>query len=192
MGYYDPYPQVSLDKPVCLIGFMGAEVHHTTYTLSSMTGIPYVELDKRVEHEMGMSVAQLYLERGERFWRDVEATMLERALKERPTPLICLGASALLDPVSKERCLSQAEVIYIRRPREVLLESIQRGRRETPSRYPYWSQRHPQSLDELDPLLRSREPTYESAHRLIDAGSLSPLEVARRLMSRLGWMIEQA
>lgn len=190
MGYYDPYPQVSLTRPHCLVGFMGSEVHHTTYFLSSMTGVPYVELDKRVEHEVGMSVAQLYLESGEERWRAVEADALARALRERPAPLICLGPSALLSEQSRALCLSSAELIYIRRPRDVLLDHIRRGRVETPGRFPYWAKQIPRSIDDLTPYLKTREPTYESAHRLLDAGDLSPLEVARRLMNRLGWDVE--
>ena len=54
MGYYDHYPQVEISKPICLIGFMGSEVHSVAYFISSMTGLPYVELDKLVEHEVGM------------------------------------------------------------------------------------------------------------------------------------------
>ena len=188
MGYYDPYPQVRLAKPLCLVGFMGSEAHSVGYFISSMTGLSYVELDKLIEHDVGMSLAQLYLEDGERRWRQLEATHLSRVLKQTPPRLICLGDGSLLNPENQKLCLSLANLVYVRRPRAALLRNIQRGRVETPGRYPYWSQRIPHSVGDLDALLRSREPTYELAHTLIDAGELTSLEVARRLMTRYGWM----
>ena len=124
MGYYDPYPQVEITQPVCLIGFMGSDVHSVGYFISSMTGLPYVEIDKLVEHEVGMTLAQLYLEEGEHRWRQLESDHLVRALRERPARLICLGDGSLLTKINQERCLSRAELIYIRRPRHVLLHQI--------------------------------------------------------------------
>ena len=191
VGYYDPYPQVRLAKPICLVGFMGSETHSVGYFVSSMTGLPYVELDKLIEHEVGMSLAQLYLEDGERRWRRLEALHLSRVLKQTPPRLICLGDGSLLNRESQKLCLSSAKLVYIRRPRTALLSNIQRGRVETPGRYPYWSQRIPRSIEDLDALLRTREPTYELAHTLIDAGELTSLEVARRLMTRYGWLSEE-
>ena len=188
MGYYDHHSQIILAKPLCLVGFTGAEVHSVGYFISGMTGIPYVELDKLVEHDVGMSLAQLYLEEGEDRWRQLESHHLAKTLDVRPPRIICLGDGSLLSSVNQQRCLSNAELIYIRRPREVLLHHIQRGRVEVPGRYPYWSRRIPSSVADLDDFLTIREPTYELAHTLIDAGELTSLEIARRLMSRRGWL----
>ena len=55
MGYYDPYPTHQLEKPLCLVGFMGSEIHMVGYFLSSMTGLPFIELDKWIEHEQKVS-----------------------------------------------------------------------------------------------------------------------------------------
>ena len=191
MGYYDPYPQVILGKPVCLIGFMGSEVHHITYFLSSMTGIPFIELDKLIEHDVGMSLAQLYLEEGETRWRAREEVHLKRALDTSPPRLICLGDGALIAAENRRLCLQKADVLYVRRPREVLLENIQRGRREVPGRFPYWSTHAPQGIEDLTELLRRRESTYEAAPHMIDAGELTALEIAQKLIRRFKWFSEE-
>ena len=39
-GYYDPYPQVSLERPVALTGFFGAQVEQVAHALSARTGVP--------------------------------------------------------------------------------------------------------------------------------------------------------
>ena len=185
MGYYDPYPQKSLKQPLCLVGCSGAEVHSIAYWISGLTGLPYIEVDKLVEHEVGKGLAHLYLESGEEEWRAVERRLLSRTLGETPPRIICIGESALLNPESLRECLRRSELVYIRRPRDVLLKAIQRGRVETPNRFPYWSRHAPTDLEELDRFLRPREPAYEAAQHLVDAGELAPLELARRLITRL-------
>ena len=188
MGYYDPYPLVYLDRPVCLIGFMGSEVHSIGYFISTLTGIPFVELDKLVEHDVGMSLAQLYLEEGESRWRALESKHLKRALKMSPARLICLGDGALLDEENLELCLSRTTLVYIRRPQRSLLKRVQRGRQENPQRFPLWVRRSPESLSELLPLLKRREPLYEKAEVLIDTGDLGALETAQRVNKRFSWL----
>ena len=189
MGYYDPYPLVKLEKPLCLIGFMGCEVHSIVYFISSLTGLPFLELDKQIEHTVGMSLAQLYLEQGETRWRELESSYLKKALSMSPPRLICLGDGALLNPEHQQLCLSQSELIYLRRPQRSLLERIQRGRRETPQRFPYWVKKSPSTFSDLEELLTLREPGYEKAHTLIDIGDLGALEAANRIIKRCKWSL---
>lgn len=185
MAYYDPYPLVNLDKPLCLVGFMGCDIHSIGYFIASLTGLPFVEVDKLIEHEVGMSLAQLYLERGEEEWRRLEDYFLRKTLDMKPARLICLGDGALINPQNQSICLQNADLIYIRRPQRSLLERIQKGRRELPQRFPLWVNRAPHSFAELKPLLDERVPTYESAHTLVDIGDLSALEASQRIIKRL-------
>lgn len=186
MGYYDPYPLIHLERPLCLIGFMGSDVHSISYFLASMTGLPFTEVDKLVEHEVGMSLAELYLREGELRWRQLEKHFLSKALSERPARLICLGDGALLRRENLELCLQSSELVYIRRPRISLLDRVTKARSENIQRLPYLVNAQPHS-DELLALLKEREVGYEHAHRLFDAGELSSLEAAHGLSVRLGW-----
>ena len=187
MGYYDPYPQVSLERPLCIIGAAGSDAHSVGYWISSMTGLSYIEVDKLIEHEMGKGLAHLKIDGEVEHQRALERRFIKRALRERPARLICLGESALLDAETMSERTKYADLVYIRRPRPFLLEAIIRGRVESPNRFPHWVREAPQDLTELDGFLKPRESTYETAETLIDAGELPPLEVARRLMKRLGW-----
>ena len=185
MAYYDPYPLVTLDRPLCLIGFMGCDVHSICYFIASLTGLPSVEVDKLIEHKVGMSLAQLYLERGEEEWRRLEEHFLEKTLDMQPARLICLGDGALINPHNRSLCIQKSEVVYIRRPQRSLLKRVQKGRQEFPQRFPLWVNRELHSFEELQPLLDERIPTYESAHTLVDIGELSALEASQRIIKRL-------
>ena len=185
MSYYDPYPQEMLEQAICLIGFMGCEIHSIAYFLSSLTGYPFVEVDKLVEHEKGMSLAQLYLEQGEQVWRQSESEQLKNALSLKPARIICLGDGALLSKTNQKLCLEQSKLVYLRRPEQSLLRRVQKGRKENIQRFPLWLKSEPRSFDELLPLLSSRRASYEQAHTLIDIGELSALASAQHVIKRL-------
>ena len=185
MSYYDPYPQDMLEQPLCLVGFMGCEIHSIAYFMSSLTGYPFVEVDKLVEHQKGMSIAQLYLEHGEETWRQCESEQIKVALSLKPARIICLGDGALLDSTNQSLCLNQSKVVYLRRPQQGLLKRIQQGRKENIQRYPFWLKREPKHADEVLALLKLREFGYEQAHTLIDIGELSALASAQHIIKRL-------
>lgn len=189
MGYYDYEPQVLLTRPLCLVGFMGSEVHSIGYFLSSMSGVPFVDVDKLVEHEAGMSLSKLLKLKGESHWRGLEYTVLRRSLEACPPRLICLGDGTLLKAESLHLCLQQSELIYLRRPRMSLHSRIRQGVDESPQRFPLLINQHFSSEQLLEELTR-REVSYERAHRLFDAGDLSALEAARALARRLEWSLE--
>lgn len=65
---------------VTLAGFMGAGKTCTGKALAGMLGWDFEDLDARVEHKKGMSIADFILSEGEEAFRAVEAECLRDAL----------------------------------------------------------------------------------------------------------------
>ncbi len=187
VGYYDHHPTVDIDKPFVITGFSGSRSHSVAHFLAAMTGLPLTDLDRQIEHHAGRSLALLQREDGPNAWRNIEAQLLIRALKESPPRLLAVGEGALLHAKARKAAWKMAHVVYIRRPRPTLLANIQQGLRQNPERYPIFIDRYPQDVTALEPLLATREPIYERAHTQLDVMDIQPVEVARLLASRLGW-----
>lgn len=187
MGYYDHHALVTIDKPVSLIGFSGAGVHRATYFLSSMTGLPFTDIDRQIEHFAGRSLAQIQIEEGEAAWRELERQVVLRSLRERPPRILCLGEGALLDAKVRKEVMLRSRLVYVRRPREVLLRNIQKGLGESPGRYPLFIQDMPTDTVALEPLLAEREAHYERAHVHVDVADIGAIDVAKLVAERLGW-----
>jgi len=184
-GYYDPAPSAPLRSPICVIGFMGSESHMIAALCSSLTGHPLIDLDDWVEHEAGVSLAELYRTRGASAWRALELKGLQRALSASRPSIIALGDGALLPTEARLLQRSAGALVYIKRPLASLYEGLLKERSAKPSRFPYWSRRAPQGTDELEPLLSARSIAYEQAELVLDAGGDVPLKVAQRLAERL-------
>ena len=57
MGYYDPYPALYLDRPKVLVGPLGGGIALTGASVSAMLGLPFIDLDRLVEHSFGCDFA---------------------------------------------------------------------------------------------------------------------------------------
>ena len=94
-GYYDPVVLQVLDKPIALCGVWGACVPEVAAHVSSYTGIPFVDLERHMEHEHGSSLSSL---RGEPARMSIlERRSLQKVLSVRPYPIIALRTETLWD-----------------------------------------------------------------------------------------------
>ena len=64
-------------RPIFLIGYMGCGKSTLGRMVSSLTGISFIDLDNYIEGRYHASVSQLFAERGERGFRDIERAMLQ-------------------------------------------------------------------------------------------------------------------
>lgn len=186
MSYYDPFPVVHLDRPLSLVGFIGAETNMVGRLLSSVTGLPFATLSALVAHAAGRSAADLRRAQGEAALRALEGPTLARALADRPAGVLVLDDATLLDRGNLRRVQQESTLVYVHRPFEALARRIRSDRRDHAS------------LDgvrdeaDLRALLRARAPGYAAAALRIDGGDRAPLDIAREIAGRLGWSVFEA
>jgi shikimate kinase len=183
--YYGHHPSHTLKRPLCLIGMMGSEANVVAYQLSSLTGLPLIELDAKVEHEAGCSLSALYERGGANAWRAAELRALKRALSNARPSIISLGDGALLSKEARGLWRGRAHLVYIERPLEELFERCLLARKDHPQRFPYWRAAPPSSAEALTPLLNARLEGYQEATLTLSAEARSALSVAQELLSTL-------
>lgn len=85
----------SLRCHIFLIGFMGAGKSTVGRLLGQKLGVPVVELDQRIEKMQHMTVSQIFEERGEPYFRQLEEIALESCSADQPSVVSCGGGTAL-------------------------------------------------------------------------------------------------
>ncbi len=75
---------------IYLIGFMGAGKSHWGRLLARETGLPFVDLDERIEAAMEMSVGSVFTLLGEPFFREQERLALHKTA-EIPAAVVATG-----------------------------------------------------------------------------------------------------
>lgn len=183
-GYYDYGPRVQLPRPLALIGFMGAGTHLTGHALASKLGLPLLPIDRHVEHEAGMSLSSLQVQRGDGARRALEHESIARAARERPSGIVVLGDGALLQRATLNLVCAQMDLIYIERPLDALYDAVRQELADSPGRYPEFVLKPP-TREDLQTLLAEREPGYQQAKHGLHAERLHPQRVCDALVEEL-------
>jgi shikimate kinase len=155
---------------IVLVGFMGAGKTSVGRKLATRLGWAFVDLDRRIEEQAGTSVPQLFRERGEPAFRELEQQAAESLADARDT-VVAAGGGAFQSPATRAALSRGALTVWLRCDLETLLRRIGRGAGRPLAG----------SRETMRALLEQREATYKLADRAEDTARASPSEVARRV-----------
>lgn len=159
---------------VYLVGMPGSGKSTVGPVLADLLGVPFVELDARIEAQAGAPVREIFEREGEARFRELEAAALKDAAASDPSVVSC-GGGVVLEPANRVALRATGEVVFLSVPLEVLHERV----RPAEDR-PLIRQR-----EDLERLFREREPLYrEFAAHVVD-GTGTPTEVAERVRGEL-------
>ncbi len=108
-GYYDDYhPQVQLRCPLVLVGIATEPARRLGHWIAATEGLPFIDLDRHIEHRAGRSLWALVAERGESYYRELEQQALVAALRATPTGVIVGGDGVALSANNRTLLANQA------------------------------------------------------------------------------------
>jgi shikimate kinase len=154
-------------RPLALLGFMGSGKTMVGAIVAERSHATFFDVDHLVEHEAGMSIADLFATAGEPAFRSLERQVLPRALQAGA--VVALGGGAVMDDDNWALISERATTVYI----EVPFESVWERIRLVPGR-PLLAGRTAQEVQAVYELRRSR---YEQALHRVN-GDRPPGEVA--------------
>jgi 3-dehydroquinate synthase/shikimate kinase/3-dehydroquinate synthase len=96
---------------IVLIGFMGAGKTTVGSLVARELRMPFIDTDRAIEQRTGMSIPELFENKGEPYFRDVERQVVASALSGPPA-VVALGGGAPEDP-STSAVLEWNEVIHL-------------------------------------------------------------------------------
>ena len=107
------------DRPVVLVGLMGAGKTSVATRLARALGRPVRDNDEDLQRRYGGSAAEQYEQHGAGVLHAREAAALLDALAQLPPPVIAAAASVVEDPTCQQ-ALTGAFVVWLDAPPEVL------------------------------------------------------------------------
>jgi shikimate kinase len=154
-----------------LIGFMGSGKTLVGALVAERSSSSFFDVDHLVEHEAGMSIADLFATGGEPAFRALEKKVLPNAL--RPGAVVALGGGAVMDDDNWAMISDRATTVYI----EVPFEGVWRRIRHVPGR-PLIAGR---AAEDVEALYERRRSRYEQAEHRVN-GDRPPGEVATEVL----------
>lgn len=112
-----------LDRPIVMVGLMGAGKTSVGRALARRLGIPFVDSDKEIEAAAGCSVVDIFSMYGESEFRRVEQRVVERILDTDPrVKVLSTGEGAFITPAVRDVLLKNALTIWLKADLELLVK----------------------------------------------------------------------
>jgi XRE family transcriptional regulator, aerobic/anaerobic benzoate catabolism transcriptional regulator len=169
-------PRRSSFSGIALIGLRGAGKSTLGKMLAKRIGWSFVELNKEVERENGLSVAEIIALYGQEGFRRMEQAALKQLLARNELMVLATGGGIVSEPLTFDLILSSFYTIWLKADPE---EHMARVRRQGDLR-PMADDRS--AMAELRNILLSREPLYSRASAVVDTAGLSVDAAAARLI----------
>ena len=172
-------------RRVIIVGYMGAGKTTVGRALAKELGMRFYDLDWYIEGRMRKTVPQLFAERGEDGFRQVERTMLHEAAEFEDIILSCGGgAPCFFD--NMEYMNSRGDTVYLKASPEVLCAHLRMGK----TRRPLLEGKTPeQLLGFVTEQLARREQYYMQARHVLDVNLLDNYEKIKVSVDRLRSML---
>lgn len=173
-----------LDRPVVLVGLMGAGKSTVGRRLARRLGLPFVDSDAAIEDAAGCTPAEVYERYGETDFRDGERRLVARLI-EGDIRVIATGGGAYVDPRTRQLLNEQAITVWLDASVDVLAERT--SRRDTRAQL-----RNCDPKATLERLSNERRTSYEQAHIHVKSGDGAHKDVVDAIVSALeSYLIRQ-
>ncbi len=160
---------------IALIGLRGAGKSTLGKMLAKQIGWSFVELNKEIEAQNGLSVAEIIALYGQEGFRRMEQAALTQLLARKELMVLATGGGIVSEPLTFDLILSSFYTIWVKADPE---EHMARVRGQGDLR-PMADDRS--AMAELRNILVSREPLYARANAVVDTAGLSVDAAAARL-----------
>jgi len=162
---------------VVLTGFMGAGKTTVGRLLARRLGWRFLDVDTEIETATGATIAQLFQERGEPWFRELEHETI-RGLLAADSVVLALGGGAIEDARTRNLLLSNDKTRLIHL--EVTLETVLLRCQGTESIRPVL-----QDQGNLERRYRLRLPLYRESHLTLAADSLPPAAIVDTILDSM-------
>ena len=156
---------------VYLVGFMGAGKSTVARAMGRATGWRVEDIDERIEVRERRSIAVIFAQHGEAYFRQLERQALGELLPERHI-VVATGGGTFAEADNRALMLADGAVVWLDLPLPSVIERVPAdGRR-------------PLAADrtQLEQLYTRRQLAYAHAHLRVDATRPVP-EVVERLLA---------
>jgi XRE family aerobic/anaerobic benzoate catabolism transcriptional regulator len=154
-----PAPRV---ERVALIGLRGAGKSTLGRRAAERLGWNFIELNKEIEAETGLSIAEVFSLYGQEGYRRLELAALEQVLARKGAMILATAGGIVAEPVTFELLRSSCFIVWVKaKPAEHMSRVREQG-----DLRPMADDKA--AMAELMTILSSREPLYARADAVVD------------------------
>ena len=162
-----------------LVGMPGSGKSTVGRQLAQRARVPFIDLDHRLEQELGTSIRRFFETEGEARFRDLEAQVLADVAGQAGGMVLSTGGGAVLRPENRAVLRQFGHVVYLHAAPEEIFKRVKHDKTR-----PLLQGVNP--LDKLRELYAHRDSLYrETAHFVIETGRPTVHTLVNMVMMQL-------
>lgn len=146
-------------ETVVLTGMMGSGKTSAGKLLAKKLGFNFIDVDSEIEKMEKSSVTEIFSQKGEAFFRDIEQRFIQGALKE--DCVLSLGGGAFESSDTRNFLLTNSKVVYLKTSAGEILKRI----KDSDNRPLLINN---MNIDKITEILNLRKNNYEKAHLVVE------------------------
>ena len=169
-------------KNIILYGFMGTGKTTVGRMLATKSGSAFIDTDAEIVKRQGMSIPDIFATRGEEYFRQCEAELMQELAGKRGT-IISTGGGTMRNPANVAALHGSGIVVYLVADVDTILARTQKqGERPVLDRA---SRQTGSRRAGIEQLIAERRAMYESVNPdlTVDTSNMTPLEIVTKILS---------
>lgn len=168
-----------MKRNIYLIGFMGTGKTTISNYLHEKYGLEQLEMDEQIVKDEGKSIAAIFAENGEEYFRQLETELLIK-LKERDNLVVSCGGGTAMRPCNVQEMKKRGCIVLLDAKPETVYQRVR-----TSHDRPLLEGN--MNVDYIRGLMEARRPKYEEAADItVKTDRRKAADICREIMERLG------
>ncbi len=155
------------------LGMMGSGKSSIGSLVAEKLRLKFIDVDKEIENELGLSVSKIFETKGEDYFRKFEEKITLKILKINST-VISLGGGAFVNKVIRKEVLKSHISFWLNWNNEILLNRIKNSKKRPLA--------FNSTENELIDLIKKRSNIYSKALYEIKCDKLSKGEIVKKVL----------
>ena len=146
-------------KQIYLTGFMGTGKSTVLNCLHEICGLQTIEMDEQIVQEEGMSIPQIFQEKGEEYFRNAETALVKR-ISTMDNVVVSCGGGTVMRQCNVEEMKKEGTIVLLTATPQTVYERV-KGCHNRPL---LEKNMNPEYIAQL---MEARRPRYEAAADII-------------------------
>ncbi len=165
------------NHPIVLVGLMGAGKSSIGRRLAEKLNFPFVDADHEIEVAADKSIAEIFADHGEAYFREGERRVISRLI-ENGAQVLATGGGAFINDDTRERIAGHGVSVWLKADLPLLMKRVSKR-----ADRPLLLNDDPQAV--MQRLMDSRYPIYAKADVIVESRDVQHTQMVNDVIKML-------
>ena len=164
---------MNLKKNLVFLGMMGSGKSSVGFLVSKKLNVKFIDIDNIIENKTGMKISNIFQEKGENYFRNLEEKTTLKFLKTT-NAVISLGGGGFINQKIRNEVLTNHFSFWLNWDSKILLKKIKNSKKRPIA--------FNSTNEEIISLMKKRSQIYSEAEFKINCNKLTKNEIVMKIL----------